>query len=177
MKTKTATQTRPPPAWVEEDVDDQLSKSRQLNSEGLEVRLKSPETTHQRSRRHQVPSHQISCSATQGLFPRATQLFQLGGSLFLSFLPFLLGISLLFGGIFVVSGLPMPSVLVVARPMPSIPVLACLACLPACPNPKYCPSGHTMWNSRWWLLGTSSGGRGRFCGGCSGGGLRPRLGL
>lgn len=40
----------------------------------------------------------------QGLFPRAGELLKLGGSVFLAFVPFILAISLLFGGIYAVMG-------------------------------------------------------------------------
>lgn len=40
----------------------------------------------------------------EGLIPRASQLLQLGGSVFLAFLPFIVAISLVFGGIYYVFG-------------------------------------------------------------------------
>jgi hypothetical protein len=40
----------------------------------------------------------------EGLIPRASQLLQLGGSVFLAFAPFILAISLLFSGIYFVFG-------------------------------------------------------------------------
>jgi len=40
----------------------------------------------------------------EGLIPRATELLKLGGSVFLAFVPFILAISLLFGGIYMVMG-------------------------------------------------------------------------
>ncbi len=39
----------------------------------------------------------------EGLIPRATELLKLGGSVFLAFLPFIAGISILFGAIYLVS--------------------------------------------------------------------------
>jgi hypothetical protein len=40
----------------------------------------------------------------QGLIPRATELLKLGGSVFLAFAPFILAISVLFGGIYLTFG-------------------------------------------------------------------------
>lgn len=40
----------------------------------------------------------------EGLIPRATELLKLGGSVFLAFLPFIAGISILFGAIYLVMG-------------------------------------------------------------------------
>lgn len=41
---------------------------------------------------------------SQGLIPRATELLKLGGSVFLAFAPFILAISVLFGGIYLTFG-------------------------------------------------------------------------
>lgn len=68
--------TPPPPfAGGSDDVPPQLQRSRELNSEGLE-----------------------------GLIPRATALVQLGGSFFLAFGPFILGVVLAFWAIYAVFG-------------------------------------------------------------------------
>eukprot|EP00775_Hariotina_reticulata_P001327 gene1327-1671_t len=40
----------------------------------------------------------------EGLIPRASELLKLGGSIFLAFAPFILAISLMFGGIYYVFG-------------------------------------------------------------------------
>lgn len=40
----------------------------------------------------------------QGLIPRASELLKLGASVFLAFAPFIVAISLLFGGIYMVFG-------------------------------------------------------------------------
>ncbi|GIL78965.1 hypothetical protein Vretimale_196 [Volvox reticuliferus] len=74
----TRTRTRPrsaPPPMAANAEDDQRQKSMDMVNEGLE-----------------------------GLFPRAKLLLQLGGSVFLGFLPFMLVFSLLFSGVYGVFG-------------------------------------------------------------------------
>lgn len=66
---------RAPPPAMAQSADDQREKSMALVNEGLE-----------------------------GLIPRASQLLQLGGSVFLAFLPFMLVASLLFSGIYFAFG-------------------------------------------------------------------------
>ena len=69
-----STATPPPPfAGRNDEVPPQLQKSRELNSEGLE-----------------------------GLIPRVSALLQLGGSFFLAFGPFIIGVVLAFGAIYAV---------------------------------------------------------------------------
>lgn len=45
-----------------------------------------------------------ACLSVQGLIPRASELLKLGGSVFLAFVPFILAISLAFGGIYALFG-------------------------------------------------------------------------
>lgn len=73
--TKTRYRAPPPPKAPLDGTEDQRARSQAMVNEGLE-----------------------------GLLPRASQLIQLGGSVFLAFLPFMVVASLLFSGVYVVFG-------------------------------------------------------------------------
>lgn len=83
-------------------VSSEQSRSHRYNSISTHSCLPAslPQDTFHSSLHNYTLTHQH----TQGLIPRATELLKLGGSVFLAFAPFILAISILFGGIYLTFG-------------------------------------------------------------------------
>jgi hypothetical protein len=104
----------PPPDYARTATDSQLERSRALNSEGLvrwwrraHTRPPAPRSPPARPRQPPLtplPTNAPRVDLQEGLIPRVTELVKLGGSFFLAFGPFIVGVALAFACVYAVFG-------------------------------------------------------------------------